>query len=330
MKRLHVIILAVVVVLLAAMGGTYYLNKTAEDKISFSDSSVTSATYFFCNGVVEIAPGVDFHVDTGSPTSLISPEDIFRLRNLGLSVDSIYFPVIGADTRDNMIFSNKMYLVSFPVSRVHYRCDSIAETVWIEPDTVVDATIDNIAFMPGRSGEISVIGTDVLSRFALEYAPMVSSITFRFDVPGDYELFCGMEPRLSSMDIFGAGPRYYIEATVGGTPRLFFVNTGVDGVRMKMPRELYSKSVSEPVSEDLVEVNGGLFKADVGRVLMQVGNRIGSEQVHFSNTNDNGEPYYINLFNFLSSESVFDFQSGAVYLRPHSYTTRAMNRKAGE
>ncbi|MDE5982805.1 MAG: hypothetical protein K2G92_06805, partial [Duncaniella sp.] len=101
MKRIYFILLAVVFVLLSAMGGTYYLNSTAQDKIAFSDSTMTSATYFFSNGVVEVAPDVNFHIDTGSPTSLISPEDIVRLRNLGLSVDSINFPVIGADTRDN-------------------------------------------------------------------------------------------------------------------------------------------------------------------------------------------------------------------------------------
>lgn len=327
MKRIFLIIIVVVSVLLAAMGGTYYLNSTAQDKIAFSDSTITSATYFFCNGVVEVAPDVNFHIDTGSPTSLISPEDIARLRNLGLSVDSIHFPVIGADTRDNVIFSTKMYLVSFPVSRVHYRCDSLAESVWVEPDTSIRATIDNIAFMPGRSGEISVIGTDVLSRFVTEQIPVVSSITFRFDVPDGYERFCKMEPHLSSMDIFGAGPRYYIEATVSGVQRQFFVNTGIDGVKIKMPRELYSESGATAVSEDLVKVNGGLFKARTGDVLMQIGNRIGSSRVHFSNTRDNGEPYYINLFNFLSGESVFDFRSGRVYLRPHSYTSRQLGQK---
>lgn len=327
MKHPYIVIFAIVFVLLAAIGGTYYLNSTAQDKIAFSDPTATSATYFFFNGIVEVAPGVDFHIDTGSPTSLISPEDIAMLRGLGLSVDSIHFPVIGADTRDNMIFSTKMYLVSFPVSRVRYRCDSIAETVWIEPDSLIGATIDNIAFMPGRSGEISVIGTDILSRFVLEYAPMVSSITFRSDVPEGYEQFCTMESNLSSMDFFGAGPRYYIDATVGGIPRHFFVNTGIDGVKMKMPRELYSKSIITPDTEDLVKVNGSLFKARTGMVLMQIENRIWSERVHFSNTRDNGEPYYINLFNFLSSEAVFDFQSGGVYLRPHSYTSRPLAQK---
>ena len=94
-----------------------------------------------------------------------------------------------------------------------------------------------------------------------------------------------------------------------------------------MPRELYSESGATAVSEDLVKVNGCLFKARTGDVLMQIGNRIGSSRVHFSNTRDNGEPYYINLFNFLSGESVFDFRSGRVYLRPHSYTSRQLDQK---
>ena len=73
---------------------------------------------------VEIGNGMIFKLDTGSDISCISPDDLEKLRSLGVRITEKAMPVIGRNTVGDLNISPKRYLIDLPLSFVTTYPDS--------------------------------------------------------------------------------------------------------------------------------------------------------------------------------------------------------------
>lgn len=318
MKSRIVIVSLVVLGLVLALVVVYSMHNCQCD-IAFSDPRHPTASYPIHRSVAEITPDVHMLINTGSSVSTISPDDVRRLREHGVKIDSAFFPAFGTDSEDNVVFNTKRYIVSLPapsarvaLTRSICRVDSMGPT---------PATIDNVTFLPGKPGRLSEIGMDILERFVVEFVPAASLLTLRKDVPEGYTKVASMRRHGTLATTLGAGKRYYVQATVDGNTQEYFLHSGIDRMLVKMPLEdtIY---VHAPRIRSCLQVRECAVPVTISYGWMQMGNRAGERRITFSPFADNGEEHLLNPSTFFVSNVVFDFPNNEIYLRPHSYLSR--------
>lgn len=312
-----------------ALGGlvAVYSVRNCQNEIAFSDPASPVASYPVSHSVVEVCPGVYMQFNPGSSVSMLNPADVALLRAAGVRVDSTFFPAFGTDSRDNVIFTKKRYVVRLPAptvraSLLHSLCRRMA------PDSTA-SYIDNVTFLPGRADRPSVIGADIMERFVVEYRPAAHIVTLRNAVPQDYIPVAKMQTHSTLATTLGAGRRYYLNVTIDGNEREYMLHSGLDRVRVKMPLAdtiyVHTPRWASTFSDGSKTVN-----TQAGRAWMQVGVRAGERLVTFSDYRDNDEDYLLNPGTFFEQPLVFDFPNRTLYMRPHSYLPRVSRRSMAQ
>lgn len=308
--RITLISIVAVVVLLGL-----FLIYNVQRSISFSHPGEFAALYYQRDGVLEMDSDLMFSLDSGSSISTITPHDLARLKELGMKVDSTWFPALGYDTQENCRFTTKRYNVSLPAWRKTIKLDPKTGRMTLERVPGDNTTIDNVLFFPSKKGETSTIGMDILEMFQVERLTASGLLALRNSVPTGYQPLVPIVTKGNLKTFLGIECRYYVPMAIDGEMHDFFINSGINDVNVKMPIQDTSM-VASPKYHDVIFQHMRPVPVVRGVAWMQTGDRAGERVVTFSPMDDNQEPYSINPSNLFDSDVIFDYPGRKLYIRP--------------
>ena len=317
MKRLLTIITLIVVVL----GITAYI--VVSD--SFSQKALTIegnhiGEFPICGpeSQIEISPGFTFKLSTTSSVSRVTQSTLEWLRSRGCVVDSSYRFMIGNDDAEGMKFSTSIYRVNLPITSYRFYFDSIAgRMAWKHAPASSPSYINNVDVVVTSPEEGNTLGVDFLRQFVMEYNHANSSITFHNEMPAGYELLGTFRASHRLKDLLSVNPRYFVDIKVDHEPYAFLMNTGMNGIALKLPVERLatSENVRSPY-EEIIYLAGKRYEATVDQsAWIEMGNRAGSRRIHLFRGKD--AEFEINPLVFFDQDMVIDFKNHSMYLRPY-------------
>lgn len=268
-----------------------------------------SAIYPLNDGMLTIAPNIRMLFDTGSLISTITPEDLKKLKKLGMSVDSAAFPSLATNLKGEVYMADRRYTVSLPVWQTNWVPDSVGSHY--ESTGRIINTIKDVIFLPASPGDPSRIGSDVVERFVMEYQRTEQAIALYNEVPKGYEFFCDLNAPFSWVTFIGTGSRYYITMEVQGYKNEYFINTAIDDIHLKLPVE-DTVYVTSPLDKRAISAGVDTISALVADdVWVKIGDRAGSHSAVYGD--DGRESYAINPLNYFAKDIVIDFQKRRLY-----------------
>lgn len=309
-------ILIVSVVSVAAVVGIYaHFNAQYPHSAKAGDGSDAIAVFpLKSQDTIVMAGNVMFRIDTGSPVSLLAPEDVDRLRANGAEITEEWFPSLGRDVFGDMFFTDKRYRVNMPVvSNVLVR-DTLG--VRYVPTGRKVNVIEDMIFLPGNPGQASVIGTDVLECFIVEYRHENNAIAFYNSRPQGYKRLTDLHRPKISNRIIGCGGQYYIDVTTESNTKRYILDTGIDYVHIRLPL-CDTLMVKAPLHAKTYTSSRGTVNAKyIENAWVKVGNRVGSHEAYYAS--DGEEDYAFNPITFFDQDLLIDFSGRALYIRPHT------------
>ena len=317
MKR-FLILTAVSLAVIAALAGIYVHLNAQYPHFGRVDGGTIAVFPARDDGSIEVCGGVRFRIDTGSAVSLLTQKDLERLRANGAVVTEEWFPSLARDVNGEMFMAYKRYTVSLPVMSHVLVCDSTGNHY--EPTRHRINTIDGMVFLPGVEDQGSVIGTDVLECFVIEYRHENNAIAFHNTLPSGYKRLAGISrPKLTNRMI-GCGGRYYIDITTENNAQSYFIDTGIDDVQIKLPLS-DTLMVKAPLHTTSYRSSRGQIPAKyIDEAWVKIGNRAGSHMAYYAT--DGEEDYAFNPLTYFNQDILIDFSGRALYVRPHSRLAR--------
>lgn len=255
------------------------------------------AAYPIADGKIEIAPDVVVRLNTGSSISCLTPEQCRKLEEKGINVRRQWFPTLAHDSRGDMFVAWDRYIVDLPAS--------------LDPED--SRTIDNIIFVAAPEGTESMIGTDFLECFVMEYKPRRGTVRFRSALPKGYVLLTRLHSPLLDHSLLGNGNRYYTTLEVNNTPNKYFIDSGIDALPLKLPLADTVSGNMKSETELYHSYHGDVTALRSDTVWMKMGNRVGSRGALFAQTK--GEKYVLNPMDFFTDDVVFDFRAMGIYIK---------------
>ena len=318
MKKTLIIIASLCVLLIVLLGGYVFLN-SQHPCISSSNLSQptdeTEARFILEDGLIHIGNDVKMRCHTGNSISLITEADVKRLRDMGAEVKEQWFPTFAHDILGNVILATKRYEVNLPVYESTYVPDSLSSGHYIYTDRIV-SHISKAVFLPAPAdSEESIIGTDILENFVLEYMPDCKALCLRSSVPSGYNLLTNIDSSFFDEALLGNGNRYYVSLEVNNSPYRFFIDSGSEMTPVKLPSADFS---GDSNSKDVVyhSPEGDVAAKLVDLVWLKIGNRASSRSALYAD--GAGEEYSINPLTFFIQDVVIDLKGGGIYLHPHA------------
>ena len=313
MKKALISLAVAVVALVAAIGVYAHLN-AQYPQFANNDTGNVVAVFPISGGMMEISDSVSFRFDTGSPVSMITPTDLERLKELGAAVTEEWFPSLARDVNGDIYLTDKRYRIDMPVfSRVLVK-DSTGSRYKTAGRRV--NTISDMVFLPAADDRMSVIGTDVLERFIVEFRYENNAIALYSSMPEGYKRLTDLHRPKISNRIIGCGGQYYVDITTENNTHRYFVDTGIDHVHIKLPL-CDTLLVKSPLHESVYHSPRGCIHAKyISEAWVKIGNRAGSHEAYYATDGD--EDYAVNPLTFFSQDLILDFRGRAIYVRPHS------------
>lgn len=263
---------------------------------------------------VELVPGLRFKLDTGSDLSTITMSDLRLLDSLGFNVTKKWYPVLGRDGNGKLNFDIVRYTVDLPLIHYKVKVDSLGNKYGV--GSLKDANVlRNVDFSVADSG-LSVLGIDFLEQFKIEYDFTHRAIALYVNDPDTTYITCAeLYASNSPVKMPMLGKRYSLDLKVAGYEGRFFIDSGINKVRVKMPSDKVGEMHSGVLSEDTVESAIGRFPAKVyDKVVVNIGDRVGLGNVYFYDTKEEG--YAINPFNLFLQNVLIDFPERKLKLFP--------------
>lgn len=314
MKKALISLAVVAVALVAAIGVYAHLNAQYPRFANDDNGNVVAVFPISSEGMMEIADGVSFRLDTGSPVSMITPDDVNRLKALGASVTEEWFPSLARDVNGDIYIADKRYRIDMPVINHVLVKDSDGYRYKTAGRRV--NTISDMVFLPAADGRTSVIGTDVLERFIVEFRYENNAIALYSNLPGGYKRLTDLHRPKISNRIMGCGGQYYVDITTENNTHRYLVDTGIDDIHIKLPM-CDTILVKAPLHESVYSSPRGRIQAKyISEAWVKIGNRAGSHEAYYATDGD--EDYAINPLAFFSQDLVIDFRGRAIYVRPHT------------
>lgn len=258
---------------------------------------------------IKIGDSLEMNVDFGQTISLITKDDIEKIKRLGLPIDSGIFPMIGINHLDEYFITAKTYIVSFPVYNERIIGDTIA------PGGDCINYIDGIVFSSAPDIDIhSTLGTDFLERFVVEYRPSQKAICLRQRVPDTgFEKLTDMKQTVTLSSILGCGHRYYVPLTVEYQDNDYFMDTSFKRAQLKLPERDTTRALGTPVDTFVYTLRRTIPARVQHNVWSNIGNRAGLHDIYYCNSDK--EPYSISPFNYFKQDVIFDFPNKRMYIR---------------
>lgn len=320
-------IFAVVIILLALAAGAYIflLFQSTQDDLTVdrTDGRICDMRVSGVPLKVSPFPGIEFKFDTGSDVSLISRHHLDMLDSLGYKARKVKAVTAGRDGNGELTIRTERYLVDLPV----YLYDVTADTAGILSYDVRLETLNvirNVEFLMSPD-DMSVIGTDFMEKFRIEFRYSDSTMSLYKTMPAGYEPAITLYRSSSPSTALWNGRRYYVKADVDSRGYEFFLDTGLQRVNVKMPADYkkYSRNILLP---DTVHTMRLSFPASVdNKAWVSFGNRLGSHPVFYYDSPE--ESFAINPLYLIEQDLVLDLEDEKIMLRP--FYDRKQNHNSG-
>lgn len=261
---------------------------------------------------VGVAGDIVFKFDTGSDLSCITPEDLERLKAMGVNIRETYRPIAGRGSSDLNKASFKRYVIDLPLD--FFEPSDSAGKRYVR-NSERDNTLLNAEFiLVEKEGERSCLGIDILSKFAVEYLYDAGLIRLHASRPDGYEDFAKLHYSKAPGQEIIPGRRYYLDLDVDHIRDSYFLDTGLRRASIKLPagRAVVSRRIQE---QDSLVSYLGVFDAKTDNAWIECGNRAGSHLAFYSDNHD--EEYSFNPFNFFTQDMLIDFPSSSIALHPY-------------
>lgn len=269
------------------------------------------------NALVELAPGLRMKFDTGCDFSIITQEDLQRIKDLGLKVDSSYYPQLGRDRVNHTDLRWRRYTVDLPVGKYRYIDEEIDTVPTLYEYRGSFNVIHNVDFVAAKPGETSTVGIDLLEQFALEIDPPNTTMSLYDTLPPGYKPVESVDNRIGLTDLLTLGHRYYCDLNINGRTYRFFIDTGIKKVPLKMPAADVSNS-RRSLRPDSIMHAGHMIPVTVDpRGWVKFGNRAGSYDIYYYDSEIGAEPYTFNPMHLFTQPTVIDFRHGVLALHPY-------------
>lgn len=307
------VITAVVVLLMVCLYGLYTWLNAQHPVFEIANPDVVTV-FPEKDGDIEVADSVTFSIDTGSVVSYITPADVERLKAQGAEVTEESFPSLARDRRGEFFVASTRYRINLPV-RGHTLVSDSLGTRYVLNGARVN-TIRGLIFLPAPENEESLMGTDVLERFVVEYRYENRGVAFYNKVPGEYKKLTDIKTRKLTNHLFGFGRRYYVDIVTESAPNRYILDTGIHNVHLKLPLS-DTVMVKQPLhSATYHSTRGNIEARYVDEAWVKIGARAGSHPAYYAS--DGEEDYALNPLTFFSQDIVIDFPGRAIYMRPHA------------
>ncbi|MDE5785425.1 MAG: hypothetical protein K2H98_02740, partial [Duncaniella sp.] len=200
MKKKIIILFIVLIVAVLALGVLISTQTNSfQDGVRFSDDTPSRDAYYPVNGgMVMVSPDVRMFFDTSSPVSMLSRQDLEKLKADGMDVDSISTLYVGFDADRNLTVATRIYQVSLPapgfeVDPTRSRCTAFSA------DYASPGRIENVRFLLSPDN-LSRLGMDFIEHFAVEYSWVTGMIILHDVVPEGFQMFSKINKELSVTD----------------------------------------------------------------------------------------------------------------------------------
>ena len=97
MKRIIIILCSILAIVVLTYGLLTALSSQNDLRVELTQGEIGVLPLVDQKVMVEIVPGLRFKFDTGSDISTITEADLERLREMGMSVEKKFYPVMGRD-----------------------------------------------------------------------------------------------------------------------------------------------------------------------------------------------------------------------------------------
>lgn len=311
------IILAIGVVFASAL---YYGRKSAMSALHIQHPEIALGPLpLSMTQIGEIAPGLNFRIDTGSSANTISQEYLQKLKAKGFDVDSSFVLTYVKTAIGGRRITTKRYRVSLPVYAYDIEIDGGKVVSRIDTTNLINR-LENVDFVPTSSAtEIPRLGRPFLRRFFMEYDHDIRAVRFHTSMPEDYEEMQGMSTEFT---IFSE-PAYFLTLKVDGSEHDYFLNSSMPRAGILKPMAHAPEPDGKNVYKDFIPSIFGRISAiiDYG-AWVEWNDRGGNNVCYYSDYG--ARPYALNPFNFLTQDAVFDFADSRCYLRQYSEPYRRL------
>ncbi len=312
MKRIIIILCSILAIVVLTYGLLTALSSQNDLRVEFTQGEIGVLPLVDQKIMVEIVPGLRFKFDTGSDISTITEADLERLREMGMSVEKKFYPVMGRDGDGKTRICFDRYTVSIPLYDYHFVADSVSGAVRAVAHKATRNVVEGVDFAPSQTG-YSVLGIDFIQKFKVAYDYMNGVLRLYNDIPDGYEPFNRLYYSRSLADALWLGRRYYMDMRVNGEMMNFFCDTGIRVAMVKMsPESLPKSSAGFPVDTIVTMVESyPALKND--SEWMEIGSRGGNVIVYYYDNDE--ERFAFNPLNLFEQDCMIDFAGGEVYLR---------------
>lgn len=269
---------------------------------------------------VSLAPGLKFKIDTGSDVSSITEADLAKLEELGYKARRTYYPTFGRNGRGDKYVWWERYTVDLPFMKFKTQRDTATRARTVTYRNQLYNVIRNVDFVKAKT-DFSVLGTDFLEKFKVEYRFNDDVIALYTDMPDGYEDYYELEASTSPDEALWLGNRYYLTFKVDRIPNRYFLDTGLMDISLKLPTEALSRT-KRNLTDGVARSLRGEWpcKIDSG-AWIEAGNRAGMYIAHYYDNDE--EEYAVNPINMFYQDALIDFPGRRLYLRSMCRTPRS-------
>lgn len=316
MKKRRIVIIAIIAALLVAIGTVWALFSIETQRamcLKYPDRPIGLLKFIDKNYKVELAPGLEFRINTSRAMSTISREQLQLLREMGCAVDSTVAISIGRNHKGNLRVTCKRYTVSLPISIPAEGIDSCNMSFTGADGTMSDNVIYNVDFAPLADAEEDepTLAIDFMEKFLVECRYNDGGVILHTSLPEDYSYVGDLETTDDLIDYLRISNRYYMNMTVNHSESQdFFIDTAMDGAGLKLPAK---NAPTFKTGVDSVMTPLGMVAARVDYdVHVEFGDRGVNARAYYFD--DGVEDFSVNPFNFFKWDGLIDFPGRKVYI----------------
>lgn len=307
-----VCIIAVAVVLVCV--GLYLLSSQRDVRFDAPDTEMGQLPIVGPNALTEMIPGLTMKFDTGCDFSIITRRDLETIKSMGLSVDSTWYPQYGRDRGGHSSIRWRRYKVDVPFGHYEYSMDSIGRVAYKYLGEY--NVLRNVDFVLADDSETSLLGIDLLENFILEYEAAMQTLNLCTAIPERYKPVDDIHEVKSLTDLLTLGHRYYVDITLDRKTNLYFLDTGMRDVHIKLPMSAHARS-KRNMHSDSILLRGRMIPMFVDSTAWaEYGNRAGSYMAHYYDSWYGDEDYSVNPLMLFQQDAVLDFPNRTLLLRP--------------
>ena len=261
---------------------------------------------------VEVVPGVQFRLDSGSDLSTITEEDLDKLRKMGCQVKTSIYPALGRDGQGVYRANIKRYTVSLPLHIYTFTTD----TLGFKHEQLVKSThnvLHNVDFVPSESG-FSTLGIDLLENFRVDFQYENGVIALYFTRPDGYQDLATLKADSSPSKSIWIGNRYYMDIKIDRQTDSYFLDTDLQYQQIKLPenqRRRSKRHISKAIARTTLHTYEAIVDNDAW---MEVGNRAGGVSAYYYDSRE--EQYSFNPLNMFQQDILIDYPGKVLALRP--------------